>query len=154
MPIITSCVSCISWEAGEVRGRGGGRFMQRRLISLRCNILRRAFERRFWWLITIRSSVYRKSVWLSLCITDRVRNVAGVQWVTAAVNELSIHNGSDLLLLSKNRKENITYKQFTDRHPRMTRRCIMGKNMPWHAWRGSHVWDTQTAKPPTYLAAR
>lgn len=37
--------------------------------------------------------------------------------VTAAVNELSIRNRSDLLFQPKKRKENIGYKQFTDQRP-------------------------------------
>lgn len=53
--------------------------------------------------------------------------MASLRWVTAAVNELSILNGFDLLFLSEKRKENITYKQLTDQHPHMTHRCIMGK---------------------------
>lgn len=53
--------------------------------------------------------------------------MAGLHWVTAAVNELSIRNGFDLLFLSKKRKENITYKQFTDWQPNMTHKCIMAK---------------------------
>lgn len=94
VPIITSCVSCLQWEEGKVRSGGWN------LHSEGIHFITMQYpEKYIWKAVFVANYLWRRLLKNCHCASQTETEIS-LHCVIVAENELSIHNGCDLLFLS------------------------------------------------------